>query len=100
MAGRGLVPSDDANTQRRTIAMGLGIPATSPSSNQPGQITLMVLERGMAADLPTTRSRHEDVRTHHYLGCQSPGGGLKAGDWLYRFARTPEVRILLFPEEK
>jgi len=26
--------------------------------------------------------------------------GLKAGDWLYRFARTPEVRILLFPEEK
>jgi len=26
--------------------------------------------------------------------------GLKAGCGLYRFARTPEVRILLFPEEK
>jgi len=66
MAGRGLVPSDDANTQRRTIAMGLGIPATSPSSNQPGQITLMVLEREMAADHADGSRTWDGGRSSHH----------------------------------
>jgi len=96
MAGRGLVPIANANTQRRTIAM----PACHYGDQPEPQSAGPDHADGSRAWDGGGSSHRMGIRGRITTWDVSCPEGLKAGCGLYRFARTPEVRILLFPEEK